>query len=175
MRKRVGTLLAALSAGHMLLMADIVNVQFYTPEIVRVTKTADGSSKPLGDSKVVIATPQNVKVAKSSKAGASLYKSSALTVAVDGSVGKVSFLLPTGELLLAEGSYSFTPIDEGLDKGAYKVMQSFALEPDEPIYGIGMLQNGKLSQRGERRTMQQSNLEDYAHCEISLSPLSIYL
>ncbi len=53
-------------------------------------------------------------------------------------------------------------------------MQSFALEADEPIYGIGMLQNGKMSQRGEHRRMQQSNLEDFAHFFQSIKGYGIY-
>lgn len=161
--KKFVLILTVVSAGSLSLLADNVNVEFYTPRIVRVTKTPESVTKDLEESKIVIANPEDVKVAKSNNDGVSSYKSSALTVAVDKKTDKVSFSLPNGELLLAEGFHSFTPIESGLDKGAYTVMQSFALDPDEPIYGIGMMQNGKMSLRGEHRKMQQSNLEDFAH------------
>lgn len=155
-------------------VADDVQIKFYTPEIVRVTKTPDGSDVADRRSMVVTASPENVKVVRSVSDGADLYKSSALTVKVDPSSGRVSFYKPDGSLLLEEGSYSFTPIADGIDKGAYKVMQSFALDADEPIYGVGMLQNGKMSQRGEHRKMQQSNLEDFAHLFQSIKGYGIY-
>lgn len=174
MIKRFCLVVAALSAATFLLSADNVDVIFYTPQIVRITKTPEASKTSMLESKVVIADPEEVKVAKSNNDGVSYYKSSALTVAVDKKTDKVSFSLPNGELLLAEGFHSFTPIESGLDKGAYTVMQSFALNPDEPIYGIGMMQNGKMSLRGEHRKMQQSNLEDFAHFFQSIKGYGIY-
>lgn len=163
----------ALALWSLTAMAEGVSVEFYTPQIVRVTKFPDGKTvAPV--SAVVTAKPETVKVNKKTEGNTSIYKTSALTVTVDENTGKVSFIKPDGELLLAEGNYNFTPIPEGIDKGSYKVMQSFALEADEPIYGIGMLQNGKMSQRGEHRLMQQSNLEDYAHFFQSIKGYGIY-
>ena len=154
--------------------AEKVSVKFYTPEIVRIIKYPDGKEGPDRESLVVIGKPENVKVAVSSKGDETSYKSSALTVVPDDSDGKVSFYRPDGELLVAEGRHWFTPITEGIDKGSYRVAQTFALETDEPIYGIGMLQNGKMSQRGEHRLMQQSNLEDFAHFFQSIKGYGIY-
>jgi len=155
-------------------MADGVQIKFFTPEIVRVTKTPDGSESYERRSVVVIAEPENVKVNKATKDGEDIYKTSGLMVKVDKKSDKVAFYSPDGTLLVEEGAYSFTPITEGIDKGSYKVMQSFALEAEEPIYGVGMMQNGKMSQRGEHRKMQQSNLEDYAHFFQSIKGYGIY-
>lgn len=155
-------------------MAQTVDVKFYTPEIVRVQKFPEGKEPFQRESLVVIAQPENVKFTKSKKGEETIYKTSSLTVEVNEKIGKVSFYKPDGSLLLAEGNYSFTPIPDGIDKGSYKVMQSYALEVDEPIYGIGMLQNGKMSQRGEHRLMQQSNLEDYAHFFQSIKGYGIF-
>ncbi len=165
--------------GILLLMAlpavaENVNIQFYTSEIVRVRKLPQGSIASGRESMVVIAKPGEVKVRKSERQGKTVYKSAALMVSVDEKNGKVSFYKPDGTVLMEEGDYAFTPISEGIDKGAYKVMQGFALEKDESIYGIGMLQNGKMSQRGEHRLMQQSNLEDYAHFFQSIKGYGIY-
>ncbi len=167
-------LATAISMTTFAAMADGLQIKFFTPEIVRVTKTPDGSESYERRSMVVIAEPENVKVNKTTTDGEDIYKSSGLTVKIDKQSDKVSFYSPDGTLLVEEGSYSFTPITEGIDKGAYKVMQSFALEADEPIYGVGMLQNGKMSQRGEHRKMQQSNLEDFAHFFQSIKGYGIY-
>lgn len=162
----------ALALSSTIAIADNVSVEFYTPEIVRVLKTPDGGAAP--QTLVVTAKPENVKLTTKTDGNVTTYKSKALTVTVDEKSGKVSFLKPDGTLLLAEGAYKFTPIPAGIDKGSYKVMQSFALEADEPIYGIGMLQNGKMSQRGEHRLMQQSNLEDFTSFFQSLKGYGIY-
>jgi len=154
-------------------MAQNLKVEFFTPSIVHVTKTPDGKAVDK-KSVVVIATPESVNVKKTTDAGVTSYKSSALKVTVDEKSGKVTFAKADGTLLLAEGEYAFTPIDEGIDKGAYKVKQCFALDADEPIYGIGMLQNGKMSLRGEHRRMQQSNLQDYAQFFQSIKGYGVY-
>jgi alpha-D-xyloside xylohydrolase len=124
------------------------------------------------ESQVVIATPEKVKVRTSTEGAAIVYRTSALTVKVE--QGRVAFYDAQGRLLTAEGESIYTPIAEGPDKGAYRVGQAFSVEPDEGIYGIGLLQNGKLSQRGENRRMEQSNLEDYAHIYQSIKGYGIY-
>ena len=137
-------------------------VEFYTPRTVRIVK--DNGQQTANDEKkslVVIASPEKVKVSQQKKGTATIYKSSALTVTVDG--GKVSFADAKGNLLTQEGNHAFTPITKGPDTGAFRVKQTFSVEADEGIYGVGLLQNGKMSQRGERRRMEQSNLEDFAH------------
>ncbi|MCQ2095514.1 MAG: DUF5110 domain-containing protein [Bacteroidaceae bacterium] len=88
--------------------------------------------------------------------------------------GNVTFSDRKGNILLREGDSRFTPITQGPDKGSYKVSQGFALDADEPIYGIGLLQNGKMSQRGENRRMEQSNLEDYAHFFQSIKGYGVF-
>jgi len=145
-------------------------VEFYTPGTVRIVK--DNGQPAEKHSLVVIATPEKVKVSQTRKNGATVYKSSLLTVTVKD--GKVSFADSKGNLLTAEGDCTFTPIASGPDKGACKVKQTWTVEADEGIYGIGLLQNGKMSQRGENRRMEQSNLEDYAHFYQTIKGYGIY-
>lgn len=145
-------------------------VTFYTPRTVHVVKAQDTDYS--FQSEVVVATPEKVKVRESKVDGATVYRTSALTVTVRD--GKVTFADNKGQLLTAEGECKFTPITDGPDKGAYRVMQGFGVEADEGIYGIGLLQNGKMSQRGENRKMQQSNLEDYAHFYQSIKGYGVY-
>lgn len=169
-----GLMVCALVMSSLPGQAHDVSVEFFTPRTVRVLKTPDGATVAERNSEVVIATPEKVNIKESSEGGITTYKTSELMVKVDRASGKVFFYKPDGELLMAEGTYSFTPIESGIDKGSYKVMQSFVLESDEPIYGVGMMQNGKMSQRGEHRRMQQSNLEDFAHFFQSIKGYGVY-
>ena len=150
--------------------ANAQEITFFTPRTVHVVKAKESAHKQ--SSVVVTAQPEKVKVRKTTTDGTTTYSTSALTVKVE--AGKVSFYDNQGNLLTAEGSSVFTPITEGPDKGAYRVKQSFSVEADEGIYGIGLLQNGKMSQRGENRRMEQSNLEDYAHIYQSIKGYGIY-
>ena len=145
-------------------------ITFFTPRTVHIVKAKENAHEQ--SSVVVTAQPEKVKVRKTTTDGTTTYSTSALTVKVE--AGKVSFYDNQGNLLTAEGSSVFTPITEGPDKGAYRVKQSFSVEADEGIYGIGLLQNGKMSQRGENRRMEQSNLEDYAHIYQSIKGYGIY-
>lgn len=145
-------------------------VEFFTPNTVRIIKNSDNPTSK--KSLVVIASPEKVKVSKQTVGDATIYKSSALTVTVKN--GQVSFADANGKPLTNEGATAFTPRKEGPDKGAYLVKQTFSVDADEGIYGVGLLQNGKMSQRGENRRMEQSNLEDYAHFYQSIKGYGIY-
>jgi alpha-D-xyloside xylohydrolase len=150
--------------------AQAQKVEFYTPNTVRIVK--DNGQSVEKKSLVVIASPENVKVSKTQQGDATIYKSSALTVTVKG--GKVSFADSKGNFLTSEGECAFTPITKGPDTDAFRVKQTFSVEADEGIYGVGMLQNGKMSLRGENRRMEQSNLEDFAHFYQTIKGYGIY-
>ena len=146
-------------------------IEFYTSGIVRVTRdNGEDASKKV--SLVVTATPEKVAVVKKSEDGKTVYTTDQLKVTVEN--GKVSFADSKGNLLMTEGEYAFTPRHTGPDCNSYKVKQTFSVEPDEAIYGIGMLQNGKLNQRGEQRRMEQTNTEDYAHFYQSIKGYGVY-
>jgi len=139
--------------------AQNTEVIYYSPNIVRVVKTPT-DAKVEHHSWVVKAKPQagnakNVLVKKDE-------------------IGRLIFTDKKGNVLLREGGAAFRPITEGVDKGRYRVIQSFEMDEQEPIYGLGMLQNGKMNQRGENRRMMQSNLEDYAHFFQSIKGYGVY-
>ena len=136
-----------------------VRVSYYTPRIVRIEKTV-GDFR-MSPSVSVTAQPQDVERPE-------------IKVAI-GRGGVVTFMDAKGHVLLQEGPGNFEPIESGIDKGAWKAGQSWILDADEPIYGVGMLQNGKMSQRGENRTMIQSNTEDYANFFQSIKGYGIFV
>ena len=177
MKKTVFLLCTLLSqAAWAQLKSTDVSVTFFTPSTVRILKDAPNYTKRTGDdlSLVVNASPQKVKVTKTTKGNITTYTSAAITVTVDNATGKVSFSDNKGNALMREGDHQFDNIENGPDKGRFHVKQSFALDKDEPIYGVGLLQNGKMSQRGEHRLMIQTNLEDFAHFFQSVKGYGIY-
>ncbi len=123
----------------------------YGNNIVRVVKTVDGNPQ-------TIAAKQSLSVIMTPDAKAK----ADFTWSID-SQGAVTFKDKKGNILLQETACTFTPLTEGPDKGSFRVKQGFQLEEGEPIYGLGLLQNGKMSQRGENRRMIQDNLEDFSH------------
>ena len=133
-------------------MAQDVKVEFFTPSIVHIVKGQP--TKTL----VISAKPQDVTV----KQTGSTWKSSELTVKQD-SKGNLTFLTAKGKVLLKE-------------KGCVvnEALQSFVLDKDEAIYGLGTIQNGKMNRRGERKRMEQSNLEDFQNVLQSIKGWGLY-
>ena len=149
-------------------------IEFFNPRTVHVVKDAPDMSQDAALSLVVTAKPEQVKVNVKTVGEETVYSTSALIVRVNNTTHTVTFTDKSGTVLLAEGEHGFKPIAEGPDKGRYKVSQSWQLEKEETIYGLGLLQNLKMSQRGENRLMMQSNLEDYSHFFQSIKGYGIY-
>ena len=169
-------LMATLALATFAQWAEAQTVEFYSPGTVRILKEAPGHGSHAGDnlSLVVTAHPQE-KVATMKRVGNQrIYTTSKLVVTVNDDNGQVSFADRKGNILLQEEAKSFTPIANGPDKGRYKVSQSWQLDADEPIYGLGLLQNEKMNQRGENRLMIQTNLEDFANFFQSIKGYGIY-
>jgi alpha-D-xyloside xylohydrolase len=55
-----------------------------------------------------------------------------------------------------------------------KINQTYTLDKDEPIYGLGTIQNGKLNRRGTSIFMEQSNLQDFQYVIQSIKGWGIY-
>ncbi|MBR1414783.1 MAG: DUF5110 domain-containing protein [Prevotella sp.] len=147
----------------------VVRVEFYTPSTVRVTEylAEDGFNK---QSMVVTAKPQKVDLKRD---GNSL-RSKELVVEVNPADGAVAFYTPRHEKLLSELGSGFERRNEGPDAGAYRVSQTFRLEDDEAIYGLGTFQNGKMNRRGDHKLMEQSNLEDFQNVVQSIKGWGLY-
>ena len=154
-----------------------VEVQFYSDRTVRITKLATDATPAPGDdlSLVVTATPSSHWAKVSHDGNITCYASKSVLVKVDETTDNVVFIDKlTGKQLLCEQKHSFTPITDGPDKGRFHVMQSWNMDANEPVYGIGMMQNGKMDQRGEDRLMIQTNLEDFANVFQSIKGYGIY-
>ena len=151
MKKRLFLLVLAVSCLVQAKAQD-VKVEFFTPAIVHVVKGQ--ATKTL----VVTAQPeQGVATQKGN-----IWKSSTLTVKQDAK-GNLTFLDNKGKVLLREK-----------DCDVAKVRQTFTLDKDEAIYGLGTIQNGKMNRRGEHKRMEQSNLEDFQNVLQSIKGWGLY-
>ena len=149
----LASLLLSLTLG-----AQEVKVTFYTPGIVRIQKSDAATLATAKKSFSVFAEPEDVKVSESGSADKT-YSSSLVKVSVS-SDGKVTFSVK-GKKILSEADHYLTTRLQGLDEGSFVVGQKFKLDEDEPVYGLGILQDGELSLRGKNRYMRQDNTEDF--------------
>jgi alpha-D-xyloside xylohydrolase len=124
-----------------------VEIQFFSPTIVRVQKWPKGTTFNK-ESLSVIKTAQDAKLKITQKADDLILKSESMVAVFNLKSGKVSFQNAKGDALLneKEAGATFTDFNDAGVK-TYSVGQSFVLDKDETIYGLGILQNGKMSQR----------------------------
>ena len=152
----------------------LCRVTFYSPTIVRIEKySQDALPRTTRKSLAVSMLPEDVKLNVKRQSTRTQIASPRLNVSVDHKTGSVQFS-SKGKTLLKEGPHSITAITEGADQGRYSVSQTYALDPQEAVYGIGLMENGKLNQRGEDRLMIQSNLEDYQNIFQSIKGYGVF-
>jgi alpha-D-xyloside xylohydrolase len=138
-----------------------IDIQFYSPSIVRIVKTPIDKSFTK-ESLSVIKKPQKT-VVRIKKDGNQLnLTSEKIQVQLNLGSGVLSYYAKTGELLLKEkeGGTQLTPFDDA-GNSTYTVLQSYVLDRDEAIYGLGQQQRGKMIQRNLRLNMVQGNTDDY--------------
>ncbi len=138
----------------------VVEMEFYTPSSIRIVKyPLSESGRPASESYSVIAKPETVKFDVSRSGSGVTVKSDRLKASLNLRTGEIIFADASGKNLLKEKSTSFIPV---LDAGtpSLRVSQSFILDKDEPIYGLGNYETGKLSLRGFSRTLMPGNIED---------------
>ncbi len=152
----------------------VTRVTFFSPEIVRVVKCPGETIDQTKEGLVVTMVPQeNLDISIKESASAMVAKSALLTVIIDKRTGQLQFQ-HKGKNLLKEKATTFELLTEGTDASAYRVTQSFSLDKDEPVYGLGTIQDGKLNRRGIHKRMEQSNLEDFQNVLQSIKGWGIY-
>jgi len=138
-----------------------VEVQFYSPEIVRIVKVPAGNTFTK-QSLSVTKKPQPVQINLKQQGDVLSLHSGKLSVSLNLKSGEIAFTTNTGKTLLAEkqNGAAFAPFDDAGNK-TYTVSQAFMLDKDEPIYGLGQHQRGNLDQRNQQyKNMIQGNTED---------------
>ncbi|MCJ8155132.1 DUF5110 domain-containing protein [Chryseobacterium sp. SSA4.19] len=144
----------SLSAGNL-----AIEVKWYGGNTVRVMKYPVGKSL-VKNSLAVIQKEQQTRFSVSENNDVILLKSDHLQLSIDVKTGKISYRSPSGQELLKETGSNFKPFNDAGNQ-TLSVSQSFQLEKEEPIYGLGILQNGKMSQRNTDVKMIQNNTWDF--------------
>jgi alpha-D-xyloside xylohydrolase len=138
-----------------------IEIQYYSPSTVRVLKSPDGRGF-IKESLSVIKKPQKTAFNVKQQGDLVNLKTTTLNVALNLKTGDIIYSTVNGELLLKEkqDGVQFTPFNDA-GNNTLTVQQSFVLGNDEPIYGLGQQQQGKMSQRNVTLNMVQGNLDDY--------------
>ena len=133
-----------------------IEVQFFNPQIVRIVKYPKGASFKK-QSLVAIASAQKIPLTIAQKEGNIIIGSKLMQVKINRQTGALNFYGPSGNTLLSEkeNGISFMPAKDS----AYSIKQSFQLDNDEPIYGLGQHQKGMMSQRNQALRLQQNNMQ----------------
>jgi alpha-D-xyloside xylohydrolase len=136
-----------------------VDIQFYSPSIVRIVKTPVDKNFTKESLSVIKKAQKTVVQIK--KDGNQLnLASEKIHVQVNLVSGAISYFTKAGEVLLKEGGTQLTPFDDA-GNSTYSVLQSYVLDRDEAVYGLGQQQRGKMVQRNIRLNMVQGNTDDY--------------
>ncbi|TSJ36476.1 DUF5110 domain-containing protein [Mucilaginibacter corticis] len=138
-----------------------LEVEFYSATIVRLIKAPAGKAFTR-ESLSVIKKPGQVVVNYKQKGDILHLKSDQLDVSLNVKTGDIAFLSSNGKALLREkqNGMAFIPFNDA-GSHTYTVSQSFLLDKEESIYGLGQHQRGNLNQRGQRYdNMIQGNTED---------------
>ena len=151
-----------------------VEIQFYGPSIVRVLKSPVGKAFTK-ESLTVIKKPQATKFTVNQQGDIVSLKSNKLKVDVDIKSGKIAYASLAGTQLLSEkeAGATFTDFDDAGSK-TYTINQSFTLDKDEAIYGLGQQQRGKLSLRNAKINMVQGNTDDYVPFLVSTKGYGLF-
>lgn len=135
-----------------------IEIQFISPEIVRVVKAPEGRSftkKSLS----VVKSPESMSVTTEKKGETVSLKSNAVRVDFNVETGRISFFDKQGKALFTEKDYGaqFTPFNDAGNQ-TFSVRQAFLLDKDEAIYGLGQQQVDDLNQRNHKHFMRQRAL-----------------
>lgn len=136
-----------------------VEVKWYDENTVRIMKYPSGKEL-IKNSFSVVQKEQKTKFSVSKDKKSIFIKTKDLQLSINNTTGEITYRLPTGKELLKESGSEFKPFNDAGNQ-TLSVSQSFRLEKNEPIYGLGILQNGKMSQRNTNIKMIQNNTWDF--------------
>jgi alpha-D-xyloside xylohydrolase len=119
-----------------------LRIQFWSPEIVRVTYAA-ANELPALKSLAVVAKPAGVRLTRGENDQSFTVSSQDITVKIDKQTGAATILDNAGQVLLRESAQG-RQIQPNTVAGdaVTSCAQSFVLAPDEGIYGLGQHQQG---------------------------------
>lgn len=133
-------------------------VMVYSPSIIRVVKYPSSCNTiPDKKSYSVIMQPQSVKFDYKEHDGTVTLTTRDITVRINEKDGNILFSDNNNNVLLKEKACGITGINSGANAGKYKIRQSYILDKDEAIFGLGQRQCPELNQRGQHVLIWSGN------------------
>lgn len=140
--------------------AQHLTVKAINDQTFHVVVKPQNSAVAKSENLVVLPQTEQVAVTQSEDAQFYYLKTAKASAQIHKSSGKLSFFDAKGKLLLAErarGTGSFEP-DSYAGDAFYIVQQTFEVDPEEGLYGLGQHQNGVMNYNGGRQvTLLQYN------------------
>lgn len=144
-----------------------IQIEFYSSNTVRIYKVPE-NNKYLKESLSVIKAPEQINLSINEKGDIVVLESNTLQVNYYKKTGKVSFFDKQEKRLFTEKDYGaqFTQFNDAGNQ-TYSPRQSFLLDKEEAIYGLGQTQTGQMNQRNQKMYMRQKQHEGgYAYVPI---------
>ncbi|MEO7766167.1 MAG: TIM-barrel domain-containing protein, partial [Ferruginibacter sp.] len=138
-----------------------IEIQFYSSSIIRIVRYPIRTSFSK-ESLSVIESPKKTAFSLKQNSDDLNLKTEKLNINLNLKSGTISYFTKTGMPLLheKENGVTLTPFNDA-GSNTFTVKQSFQLDKDEAIYGLGQQQKGKMSQRNVTLNMVQGNTDDY--------------
>ena len=137
-----------------------VKVEFYSPEIVRVVKQPKGAAPMEKKSFSVILHPGEkfgVDVDESKDGKYAMLSSSRMSVRLDKKTGQLLILGVQGTPIIREKATKMVVRKGDADEGKLKVGQTWTLEDNEAIFGLGQLRDETICWRGQKKILWNDN------------------
>ena len=137
-----------------------VKVEFYSPEIVRVVKQPKGAAPMEKKSFSVILHPGEkfgVDVDESKDGKYAMLSSSRMSVRLDKKTGQLLILGVQGTPIIKEKATKMVVRKGDADEGKLKVAQTWTLEDNEAIFGLGQLRDETICWRGQKKILWNDN------------------
>jgi len=151
-----------------------IEIQFFNHSTVRIIKWPSNTTFNK-NSLSVISTPRSIDFVCKPEENNLVLKSKNIQVCINLKTGDISFYDNNNNLLLKEkeNSVSFIGFSD-VNRKTYSVSQSFILDKDETIYGLGQQQEGRMVQRNLKLKMIQGNTDDYIPFFLSVKGYGLF-
>jgi alpha-D-xyloside xylohydrolase len=154
----LGELLAQQGRVQLFVGQSKMDIQFFTPTIVRIriSPTPQQSSKR---SLIVTAVPAEVQTTRTERSGKITLSSYDATVVIDKATGAIEFLNGAGKKVLAAAGRDPRSFDARriASEDVYAIRQQFSISADEALYGLGQFEDKAMNFRGHEVLIAQAN------------------
>ncbi len=133
-----------------------LKIKFFTPKIVRVTHAPTTEWSKRG-SLIISKIKEQVEISIRETSESIEIESDSLLILIEKKSGTCHFKEKDKRTILAEKS-SKCKMDTVANETCYNILQSFILNSDEALYGLGQHQDGIMNWRGKEVTLVQTNV-----------------